>query len=67
MQKIPKKKILNHHNEVGKCVMFSSQYKHETFLSARISAYQSESNVTDLRSQNGDSGFMARAEAASGY
>lgn len=49
--------------------MFSAspQYKHKTFLSGRISAYQSESNVTDLRSQIGDGGLMVCVETASRY
>lgn len=45
----------------------SPQYKHETFLSGRISAYQSESDVTDLRSQTGDGGLMECVETASRY
>ena len=45
----------------------SPQYKQENILSERISAYQSESNVTDLRSQVGDGGLMACIETASRY
>lgn len=67
--KDPQKKILDHHNEEKKCVMFSvsPQYKHKIFLSGKISAHQSESNVTDLRSQIGDGGLMACAERESRY
>lgn len=62
-------KILDHHNEEKKCVMFSvsPQYKHKVFLSGKISAHLSDSNVTDLRSQIGDGGLMACAETESRY